>query len=366
MWGAILRGDAETCAYLQDPSDTQQMAGLPYDEACDAWTTPRPATRHTARYGIRRPRHNTYASVIHSQAPVLPTDVTRVTSRQACQNGAQALTRTANDLLETKESLCGDCYQPVAGPGQPAWRDAYDDELAKLLINGEARDRLIRQAYVDLANQSSQLPSQPLLCKALARLYHHDPTHRLRVNPSWDQEDWAVARWYAKQCYPYVTAAGSTAFYEPPLPRKAWVDNLMQQLGPAINYMGCAGLRQAEMQPCPCAPESGERAVYARKPTQLQLKAFQDQFAQQYRKAAAQDQQQQLQAMYGLFPEGAAGDRLAAEQAAIVRDQAALRDAVNPDYAERIYRAQVDDHRRQTVANGVRATQLLERTGNAL
>lgn len=342
------------------------MAGLPYDEAYDAWTIPRPATRHTARYGIRRPRHNTYASVIHSQAPVLPTDATRVTSRQACQREAQALTSTGNNLLETKESLCGDCYQPVAGPGQPAWRAAYDDELAQLLINGEARDRLIRQAYIDLANQSSQLPSKPLLCKALARLYQHDPSHRMRVNPEWDQEDWAVARWYQKQCYPFVTAAGSVAFDEPPLPRKAWVDNLMQQLGPAIRAMGCTGLRESETVPCPCAPESGERAVYARQPTQLQLKAFQDQFAQQYRKTSAQEQQAQMRRMYGLFLEGTQGDQRAAEQAALVRDQAALRDAVNPDYAERVYRAQVDEHRRQTVAHGVRASQLLDQRGNAL
>lgn len=342
------------------------MSGLSYNEDGDSWTTPKPATVQTARYGIRRPRANTWASLVRSQAPILPTDPTRVTSRDGCARGACGQTLASNRILESKESLCGDCYQPVHGPGQPAWVSSYDDSLAELMINSEARDRLILKAYEDLANQSSQVPSRPVLCKALARLYNHTPGNRLRVNPAWDSDDWRTVRWYQKNCYPYMTAAGSTMFYERPLPSKGAVDNILRQLGPMLSSFGCRGLRQTYGEQCPCFPPDGERAVYARKPTQMDIKRFQDGFAQEYRQQAALDQREQMRRMYGLIPEGARGEAILAEQNKIVQDQKALRDMANPDYDKRIYDARVDQHRRQQTANQQRINATMDRTGNAL
>lgn len=342
------------------------MAGLDYNNYDDAFTLPQPATRATARYGIRRPRHNSYASIIHSQAPVLPTNATKVTARDGCRRGACSRTAASNKLLETRESLCGDCYQNVRGPGQPAWVSSYDDSLHQLMIDSETRDRLIRQSYVDLANQSNQVPSKPVLCKALARLYGHSPGNPLRRPPGMDEQDYRVQRWYEKNCYPYMTPAGSVAFFERALPRREAVDNILRQLGPMISSFGCCNMRQTYGQPCPCAPESGERAVYARRPTQMDIKRYQDQFAQQYRRSEENDQRSQMRRLYGLVPEGEQGNAVLQEQQNLVRDQRALRDMANPDYDQRIYNARVDQHRRQQIANQQRMNSVFDRTGNIL
>lgn len=419
------------------------------------YTLKPPATRRTARYGIRRPRHNTYASVIHSQAPVLPTDPTRVTPRKNCRRGAGDCA-AANDVLESKELLCGDCVQPVRGPGQAAWVSAYDkrDELQQLLIDSEARDALIAKAYRELASQSYQTESKPVLCKALARLYQHGAHQPLRPSPHWSDEDWKVARWYSSNCYPYV--AGNVAWTERPLTPKKWIDNVVKTLGPIYDYQSracmcavrsgelskgrrvecdaqpacasCSSCTDPGVQACPCAPESGERGVYPRappspassgssvsysdvgepaqcgnvlsnvqncsggKPTQNQLARVQragaqrDNRAWQTRNQAATlqhytgnmpgsksqfcapqsdqdgpyDRAPHMRKFYGLQSDGASGDALRAEQARIVAEQRARLDAANPDYAERVYQAQVADHRSRSAQKQVRMSALMD------
>ncbi len=330
------------------------MLEIPGIDVDTDWTKPVPATRATAMYGLRRPQHNSYASIIHSQKTFLPTDPTRVVPRDACTLGCTKCGKATSNL-ESKESLCGECYQQVQGVNQPAWRYSYDDELAALLIDSEARDALIAQAYRDAANMSSQLPSQPVLCRALARYFNHDPNHRFRPMPTWSEEDWAVARWYSSKCYPFVTAAGSTTFYEPPLVRKEWYDNLFRQLSPALDSMGCRGLVEA----CPCKPTNNEECVYARKPTQMQIAEWERRFGQQYKEKEAEQQRAQLNAHYGLYPDSAEGNRLAGQQAAIVRDQAALRDHINGDYEKRLYDARVQDHLERQRANQQRLNSML-------
>lgn len=412
------------------------------------YTLKPPATRRTARYGIRRPRHNTYASVIHSQAPVLPTDPTRITPRKNCRRGAGDCS-AANDVLESKELMCGDCLQPVRGPGQPAWVSAYDkrDELQQLLIDSEARDALIAKAYRDLSNQSYQTESKPVLCKALARLYQHGAHQPLRPSPNWSDEDWKVARWYSKNCYPYV--AGNVAWTERPLTPKKWIDNVVKTLGPIYDYQSSACMckvRSGELSKgrrvecdsqaackscssctapgpggCPCPPESGERGVYPRappsasvaysdvgeptqcgnvlnnvqncsggKPTQNQLARVERTQAQrQNREWQARNQAATLQHYTGNMPatrgefcaardtgpydrapamskyyslqrDGAQGDALRAEQARIVSEQRARLDAANPDYGERVYQAQVADHRSRSAQKQVRMSALMD------
>lgn len=311
------------------------------------YTLAPPATRQTARFGIRRPRHNTYASIIHSQAPILPTDPTRpARPRTECRRGA-GCTSAANDILESKELLCGDCIQPVRGPGQAAWVSAYDkrDELQQLLIDSEARDALIARAYKDVAAQSFQTESKPVLCKALARLYQHDSHRPLRANPNWSDEDWAVARWYSKNCYPYVSPAGSVMFYERPLPPKSWIDNVVRTLGPIYDYQssccmkqvggGCASCPSGGgcgPQACPCSGGSEERDTYPRlppptaplngfepqpnccsvtkdcsgtKPTNNQLaRAERQQILREQREAQALNQSETLQHYTGNLPPG--------------------------------------------------------------
>jgi hypothetical protein len=321
------------------------MSGFEYNDSADIWTTPVPATRHTARYGVRRPHHNSYASVIYSQKTILPTDMTRVTSRDGCVMGSCSATRVPNGILETKESLCGDCYQPVKGPGQPAWRDSYDDSLGKLMVDSDLRDQLIRQAYRDIANQSNQLQSKPVLCKALARLYNHGPYNRLRVPLNQDSEDAQVQKWYATNCYPYVTAAGSVPFYEPPLPRKEWIDNIVRQLGPALQYMERDAYNS--MVGCPCAA-TGERAVYPRKPTIEEIQNYQLQSGN-----LGQHDEAWYKTMYGLFS-AEERDRKLREQQAALAGPRQLRDQVNQDYDQRVEQARVNEHRRQQVANAQR------------
>ena len=408
----------------------------------------KPATRATARYGIRRPRHNTYASVIRSQAPVLPTNPTQVTARKACQSGSGTLA-TANNLLESKELMCGDCLEPVRGPNQAAWVSAYTkrDELQQLLIDSEARDALIAKAYRDLANQSNQTASKPVLCKALARLYQHTAHNPLRPSPNWSDEDWKVARWYSSNCYPYESAGGSLMWTERPLPPKSWIDNVVKTLGPIYDYQSkqcmcsvrngqfsrgkkaggeaaaqpcasCSSHNAGQGMPCPCPPASGELGVYPRepapveskqpslsndacnsrvqncsgnRPTQNQLARAQRQsIAQQQRDWQAQNQAATLQHYTGNMPStrhefcsgndrpgpydrnpamsqfyqlqsnNAQGNALRAQQAQIVQEQRARLDAANRDYGERVYQAQVADHRQKSAQKQLQMSALAE------
>lgn len=309
-----------------------------HNEVGDSWTVPVPATRHTARYGLRRPLHNSYASVIYSQKPVLPTDPTRVTTRGLCKRGTCNQSQVSNDILETKESLCGDCYQPVRGPGQPAWVQSYDDSLQKLMVDSELRDKLIRQAYRDIANQSNQIPSKPVLCKALARLYDHGPSNPLKRPPTMDDEDYRVQRWYEKNCYPYVTASGSISFYEKPLPRKEWVDNVVRQLGPALNYMESCTRR---LTACPCRESCGERAVMPRPPVVTEEPQIR------------QKDQQWYKEMYGLHS-AQNKELILQQQRELVQTQKNLRDKANPDFDDRIDEARFSQHQRQQIANAQR------------
>ena len=391
------------------------------------WTLAPPAIRKTARYGIRRPKNNTYPSVIYSQAPVLPTDPTRVTPRKACRRGAGDAAM-GNDVLESKELLCGDCIQPVRGPGEPAWVSAYRkrDELQQLLIDSEARDALIRQAYENVASQSYQTEQKPVLCKALQRLYQHDAYRPMRANPNWTEEDWKVARWYCKNCYPYVSAAGSVTWFERPLVPKSWIDNVVRTLGPIYNYMSqdCACVGNSSCSStynCPCAPTNNERAVYprappsastevqsvsARLPTQNQIARAQRTAGQNFfQTAQAANQAQVMQHytgnlpnqgsvlpapqdnmynncfqacqsgcggctggvprgqtkdLYGLFTNDERGAALRAKQARLVAKQKAQLDAANPDYAQRVYEAQVVDHRVKSGKNQLRMSRFLD------
>lgn len=367
------------------------------------YTLAPPATRKTARFGIRRPRHNTYASLIHSQASVLPTDPTRANRpRTACRRGA-GCTSAANDILESKELMCGDCLEPIRGPGQAAWVSAYDkrDELQQLLIDSEARDALIAKAYKDLAAQSYQSESKPVLCKALARLYQHDSGRPLRANPNWSDEDWKVAKWYSKNCYPYQSAAGSVMWYERPLVPKSWIDNVVRTLGPIYDYQSRCCMEQVGA--CPCAPESGERGVYPRmhanpaplldsvrncagsKPTQNELaRAERQSTLEKQSEWQAQNQANTLQHFtgnigapshqsggpyarakcmseyYALMHNNRQGAELRAKQAALVADQRRRLDAANSDYADRVYQAQVRDYRSVAGQKQTRMTQMLD------
>lgn len=402
------------------------------------WTLAPPATRETARYGIRRPRRNTYASVIWSAAPYLPTDPTRVTPRKNCRRGACGACSHANDLLETKEALCGDVLQPVRGPREAAWvTNSYRrrDEMTDLLIDSDARDALIRRAYLDVANQSYQTESKPVLCKALARLFQHDSGKPLRPHPNWDNEDWRTYRWYCKNCYPYVSAAGSVMWYERPAIPKSWIDNVVRQLGPVYNYMGvtcgCCETGNCKMRGCPCTGESKEARVYphvpppqalpegglpqsaSRKPTQQQLARRQRSMTRQFYGATqAQTNADVMQhytgnwppavpgrpsvsnlcncssdvpapasvpvgeavkcpgstypskwdRLHGLLPNNAEGDALRQEHARLVAQQRQRLADVNPDYGERVYEAQVDNHRSSSAQNQLRMTRFLDRS----
>ena len=120
------------------------------------------------------------------------------------------------------------------------WLEGYHrrDELQALLIDSDARDALIEQAYRDVANGSYQLSQRPVLCKALARLYNHTAFNPLRANVHWSDDDWRVARWYCRNCYPFESAGGSsTVWAERPLVPKKWVDNVVRSLGPVYDYM---------------------------------------------------------------------------------------------------------------------------------
>ena len=328
------------------------MAGLSYNEDGDAWNMPRTATRHLSSYGftptnappgMTPPIRNTYSSIIHSQAP-LPM------AMRECG----------------REPQCGNCYRPVHGPGQPQWVDQYNDNMSRLMVASDVRDRIIQKAYEDLANSSSQIASKPVLCKALARLYDVGPWTPLKTNVNWTDEEWRVAKWYQSNCgNPLVTASGNVSFYNKPLLPRSAVDSLIRSLGPVFDINGCKGCDFGQ-NACPCAPESGERAVYARRPTQLDIQRYQQLFAQPYVPPNELDARQQLRRMYGLVPEGPAGDAVLREQQAIVQDQRALRDFVNPDYDARVYDARVDEWRRQQAGKQTRIGAIMDNKGNTL
>lgn len=341
-----------------------------------------PATRATARYGVRRPTRNTYESIIYSQAPVLPTDPSRVTSRQGCRSGACNRGSVTMDVLESQQVLSDNCRQPMRGPGQPEWVNQYckRDELQQLLIDSEARDQLIAQAYRDIANQSTQIESKPVLCKALARLYQHGAHQPLKANPNWSDEDWQVAQWYCKNCAPFVTAAGSLTFSDRPLIPKKWLDNVVQSLGPAYNFMankcmtnacdcaspspvqsftadfyqktasknvdGCGSIN------CPPAPMQNERNTFPNLPVVPGV--LQKANCNPLARSSA------TQSMYGLVTNDEQGKDMMQKQEQLVTEQRQQLSGANQDYSQRIYQARVKDFRLGSACNQLRQTSFLD------
>lgn len=306
---------------------------------------PKTATRNLSSYGLRRPTNNSAPAHIYAAQAEMP-----ISMRQC-----------------GREAACGNCYQPIHGPGQPAYVDLYNDNLARLMVDSDVRDRIIRKAYEDLANQSSQVPSRPALCKALARLYDHSAYTPLKVNLAATEEEYRLQRWYETNCgSPFLTASGNVAFYSRPLLRKPAVDSLIRNLKGfgVFDAMGCKGCDIAQTA-CPCEYQSGEKAVFARLPTQMDIQRYQELFPQPYLQPNLLDQRNQMRRMYGLVPEGPAGDAILREQQQIVQDQRALRDLANPDYQKRVYDARVDEYRRQQAGKQTRINSIMDQRGNS-